>query len=200
MAVLRLAFVGDSFVNGTGDRMCLGWTGRVCALAMLRGHHITHYSLGVRRDTSSDIAARWRAEVSARLPADCDGRVVFSFGANDVCAGDDDGQRVSHARTLANAEAILNEARSRWPVLLVGPLPIADDPAASARAAVLGRALGELCAGLGVPYLNPYPDIAESRVWLREARSGDGAHPDAGGYEALAALVDGWDAWRAWVP
>lgn len=200
MAVLRLAFVGDSFVNGTGDRMCLGWTGRACALAMLRGHDITHYNLGVRRDTSADIAARWRAEVSARLPADCDGRVVFSFGANDVCPGDDDGQRVSIARTLANAQSILREARTLWPVLLVGPLPVADDPVASAQAAALGVALGEVCAGLGVPYLNPYTEIAESRVWLREALAGDGAHPDAGGYETLAALVDGWDAWRVWVP
>lgn len=200
MAVLRLAFVGDSFVNGTGDRMCLGWTGRACALAMLRGHDITHYNLGVRRDTSTDIAARWRAEVSARLPTDCNGRVVFSFGANDVCAGNDDGRRVSTARTLANADSILREARTRWPVLLVGPLPLADDPAASARAAALGVALGEVCVGLGVPYLNPYTEVAESRVWLREALAGDGAHPDAGGYETLAALVDGWDAWRVWVP
>lgn len=200
MAALRLAFVGDSFVNGTGDRMCLGWTGRVCALAMLRGHDITHYNLGVRRDTSTDIAARWRAEVSARLPADCDGRVVFSFGANDVCAGNDDGRRVSTARTLANADSILREARTRWPVLLVGPLPVADDPTASARAAALGVALEEVCVGLGVPYLNPYTEVAESRVWLREALAGDGAHPDAGGYETLAALVDGWDAWRVWVP
>ena len=51
---LRLCFVGDSFVNGTNDPDYLGWTGRVSILARGRGHMLTCYNLGVRRDTSSD--------------------------------------------------------------------------------------------------------------------------------------------------
>ncbi len=68
MATLRICFIGDSFVNGTGDPTCLGWTGRICAAAIARGHDVTHYNLGIRRQTSTDIQARWQEEVSLRLP------------------------------------------------------------------------------------------------------------------------------------
>jgi lysophospholipase L1-like esterase len=68
MGAARICFVGDSFVNGTGDPECLGWTGRICALACQKGHDVTYYNLGVRRETSTDIATRWRDEVSRRLP------------------------------------------------------------------------------------------------------------------------------------
>lgn len=200
MSALRIAFFGDSFVNGTGDRACLGWTGRVCAAAMARGHDVTHYSLGIRRDTSADIRTRWRAEADARLPPDCDGRLVFAFGANDVCPGDSpEGTRVSPSRSLANAEAILRKALTRRPVLMLGPLPIADDPAASVRAAELGDAMAGLCARLGVPYLHLHAVAAASPVWMGEALAGDGAHPGAGGYGLLAERVDGWAAWRRWL-
>lgn len=26
---MRICFIGDSFVNGTGDDTCLGWVGRI---------------------------------------------------------------------------------------------------------------------------------------------------------------------------
>ena len=56
---MRLCFIGDSLVNGTGDPTGLGWVGRVTASARRRGHDVTTYNLGIRRDTSADIAARW---------------------------------------------------------------------------------------------------------------------------------------------
>ena len=65
---MRLCFVGDSFVHGTNDPEYLGWTGRVSILAWARGHQLTCYNLGVRRDTSSEIAARWESESQRRLP------------------------------------------------------------------------------------------------------------------------------------
>lgn len=55
---MRLCFIGDSFVNGTGDDACLGWAGWICAAARQQGHDVTAYNLGVRRDTSTnDISA-----------------------------------------------------------------------------------------------------------------------------------------------
>jgi acyl-CoA thioesterase-1 len=81
---IRICFIGDSFVNGTGDPLCLGWTGRVSAAAIQQGYAVTSYNLGIRWETSADIAARWRDECARRLPAHSDGRVVFSFGANDT--------------------------------------------------------------------------------------------------------------------
>ena len=59
---MRICFVGDSFVNGTGDPECLGWPGRICAAARRAGHDVTYYNLGVRRDTSGDVQARWELE------------------------------------------------------------------------------------------------------------------------------------------
>lgn len=85
---IRICFVGESFVNGTGDPEFLGWTGRVCANVHQKGYEITYYNLGVRAETSRYLKQRWRKEVSYRLPKEYDGRVVFSFGVNDSrCRG-----------------------------------------------------------------------------------------------------------------
>src|SRR5690242_7873956 len=117
---MRLCFIGDSFVNGTGDPDCLGWVGRICAAARRRGHDLTVYNLGVRRDTSADIAARWQEEALRRLPAGMDGRLVFSFGAND-CMVEAGAPRVAPAQSLANARATLDAARRWRPTRMLGP-------------------------------------------------------------------------------
>jgi acyl-CoA thioesterase-1 len=55
---MRICFFGDSFVNGTGDDDALGWVGRAVASARHAGRDVTAYNLGVRGDTSADVAAR----------------------------------------------------------------------------------------------------------------------------------------------
>lgn len=193
---MRICFFGDSFVNGTGDDACLGWTGRLCAAARQAGHDITHYNLGVRRDTSADIAARWLAEAEARLPQDIDGRLVFAFGANDAA---DDGHgrpRLTREQTLTNAQAILTAAKAWRPTLMIGPPPLSD-PAADARLRALSQDLAQLCAGLAVPFLDVSDSLGAS-PWTADAVSGDGAHPNRGGYAALAAVIGAWAGWRAW--
>lgn len=197
-ASLRICFFGDSFVNGTGDDACLGWVGRACAAARRRGIDLTSYNLGIRRDTSADVLARWQREAEARLPPEHDGRLVFSFGANDCCPGDDaGGVRVAHGTALANAEAILTTAFAWRPTLMVGPLPICD-AAVDARTSELSAAFSALCARLGVPYLDLFWHVAASEVWVREVRAGDGAHPNAGGYTIIAEAFDLWPPWRNW--
>ncbi|HYE50589.1 MAG TPA: GDSL-type esterase/lipase family protein [Azospirillaceae bacterium] len=195
---MHICFFGDSFVNGTGDDECLGWTGRLCAAARRAGRDVTLYNLGVRGQTSADILARWEREAAARLPDGIDGRLVFSFGANDCTPGGDGGVKVAQARTLANAEAML-AAAARRPTLVVGPLPIGDDPESDARIAALVPGMAALCRRLGVPFLDVFGAMAADEAWTREAAAGDGTHPNAGGYAALARLVGGWEAWRAWV-
>ena len=74
---MRICFIGDSFVQGTGDDACLGWVGRVCAALRQQGRDLTSYNLGIRRDTSADIRQRWQREAQLRLPAEHDGRLVF---------------------------------------------------------------------------------------------------------------------------
>lgn len=190
MADVRICFFGDSFVNGTGDPAMLGWVGRVCA----QGSGITAYNLGIRRDTSADVRARWRDEAKRRLPPGVDARLVFSFGANDSVL-ENDRPRVDPAVSVANLQAILREAKNIGPVLVIGPPPLgiaiphADLPELCARFA-------RLCSAMAVPYLPVLDTLREGGVWLHEAAAGDGAHPGAGGYAALAGLVEAWPAWR----
>jgi lysophospholipase L1-like esterase len=189
---MRIAFVGDSIVNGTGDPDYLGWVGRVLRRERTRRPELTGYNLGIRRDTSGQVLARWREEVTRRLPPEIEGRVVFSFGVNDAV------QEVDPARTLAHAEAILGEAKARWPVLMVGPAPIVADDA-RARSLALDAMLAALCARLDVPYVAVFAGLMATPVWLDEARAGDGAHPGAAGYERLATLILASAAWQRWM-
>ena len=117
---MRICFFGDSFVNGTGDDDCWGWPSRLCAEARQRGCDVTFYNLGIRRDTSGDVARRWEHEASARLLPEHDGRLVFSFGVND-CVHEQGLPRVSEKASVANTRTILARARARWPTLVVGP-------------------------------------------------------------------------------
>jgi len=189
---MRICFVGDSMVNGTGDPEYLGWVGRVLRDERTRRPELTGYNLGIRRDTSGQILARWREEVTRRLPAEIEGRVVFLFGVNDAV------QKVDPARTLAHAEAILGDAKARWPVFMVGPTPIVPADVRE-RSRPLDAGFAGLCGRLDVPYLSVFDGLMETPTWLDEARAGDGAHPGAGGYARLAALVLASAAWRRWM-
>lgn len=198
MADIRICFVGDSFTQGTGDPACLGWPGRVGAAARARGHDLTVYNLGVRRETTADIRARWRAEVTPRLPASADGRVVFSFGANDATL--EDGRwRVGPDASAENARAMIAESRASYPVLVVG-LPPAPDAEKTARHAELSARYAAVCHELDVPYLDVLEPLKTATAWWAEVAAGDGIHPGAGGYAALAALVEAWEAWCRWLP
>lgn len=195
---IRICFFGDSMVNGTGDDACLGWVGRACAAARRGGRDITCYNLGIRRDTSEDVLARWEGEAKARLPAGHDGRLVFSFGANDACPGEDGDMRVPMDRAVANAEAILAAAAAWRPTLMVGPFPICD-PEVDTRAAELSARFSALCDRLGIPFLPVIDIVSSSLIWRGEVASGDGAHPNEEGYALVAEAFSRWSAWQEWM-
>lgn len=194
---MRICFIGDSFVNGTGDPLCQGWSGRVVSLARRNGHDVTHYNLGIRRDTSLDIAARWHGEAARRLPDGVDGRLVFSFGVND-CAIEGGVRRVPPDDTLKAARNMLREASAWKPTLMVGPPPIAGT-AVNFDTRIMSESLACLCAGLGVPFLDAFTPLSANPVWMTEVAATDGAHPGAAGYGLLAGLVAAWAPWREWV-
>ncbi|MGB1253860.1 MAG: GDSL-type esterase/lipase family protein [Candidatus Promineifilaceae bacterium] len=190
---VRICFIGDSFVNGTSDPEFLGWTGRVCAASLTDERHLTHYNLGIRRDTSIDIAARWQSETRSRFPDYSDNRIVFSHGVNDTTLVNGRWRRTM-AESTFDTNAMLTQASTRWPVLMVGPLPI-DDDEQNERTRQLDAAYAKLCAKINIPYLSVFEPIYQQGTWLREAHANDGAHPFAAGYTELAALVLAWDAW-----
>ena len=197
---MRICFFGDSFVNGTGDDDALGWVGRVVANARQSGRDVTGYNLGIRRNTSEDVAARWRGEAELRLPPEHDGRLVFSFGANDCAtSGDDGGPRIAREASVDQAQIVLEAAKGWLPTLMIGPGIIADDDAANARIARLSIDYARLCARIGVPYLDLPALLSASPTWTREALAGDGAHPNRGGYGIVADAVCRWPAWRRWM-
>ncbi|MNR83671.1 hypothetical protein D3C72_144530 [compost metagenome] len=189
----RICFVGDSFVQGTSDPLCLGWAGRVTQDAVARGINLTHYNLGIRRDTSRDIAARWEQECAARLPADCAQHVVFSFGVNDSAIYEG-ALRVPEEESLANCERILRSSAVRYKTLMVGPPPMPDAPH-NRRVAQLDQQFAEIAASLNVPYLSVFETLRKDEHWLKEAIANDFAHPRQYGYDRLASLVQAWSAW-----
>ena len=194
---LRICFVGDSFVNGTGDPEYLGWTGRVCAAALKQGIRVTYYNLGVRRETSADIRDRWRKEVIPRLPEEHHAGIVFSFGVNDITSAKEGG-RVAYGDSIANTRSILREASEVCRTFMVGPAPIASEHQNSS-IAKLSQGMEEVCTTLGVPYLDVFSSLHESAVWMDEVRTGDGSHPSSMGYAELAGLVISSPTWWAWL-
>ncbi|MEU3184011.1 GDSL-type esterase/lipase family protein [Streptomyces sp. NPDC006923] len=193
---LRIGFVGDSFVAGVGDPLCLGWAGRLAARALTEGQPLTFYNLGVRRETSSDVLARWQRECVQRLRDGSDLRLVLSFGVNDTTL-EGGLPRVAPDESTANLAELLGQAADRgWPVLMVAPPPV-DDPAHNARTALLDERFARVCHDASVPYVPVHRPLLDSAVWMREVRAGDGAHPGAGGYDEIAALVA--PRWRDWL-
>jgi lysophospholipase L1-like esterase len=190
---MRLIAFGDSFVAGVGDPEHLGWVGR--ALAGRRA--VTLYNLGVRRETSVDVAARWRREAGPRLTDAEPCRILVSVGVNDSIS-ESGAQRVAPAQTLLNVRAVLTEAQRLCPVLLVGPPPI-PEPGAAARVEALNEALLLLAGRLKAPFIDVFRPLAADGLWVREAQAYDGAHPGADGYQRLADLVSAHPAWRTFL-
>ena len=190
---LRVCFIGDSYVNGTCDPEYLGWAGRVAVAARRKGYNLTYYNLGVRRETSTDIARRWRPEVHARFPSSCTPFVVFAFGANDTTL---EGQqlRVAEAQSVENAREMLREARRHYTVAMIGPPPNTD-AGQNLRTRRLSSLFAEVAKSEAVPFLSVFDQLAVDETWMSEVRAGDGAHPGAAGYAKLAELVETWQEW-----
>lgn len=190
---IRICFFGDSFTNGTGDPTYLGWVGRVCARAADRGYPVTAYNLGIRRQTSVEIAERWPYELKQRLLPDVDQRLVFSFGVNDTTL-EQGKPRVALADTVQAAHRILAEASRRFATLFIGPPPIAE-LAQSERIQEVDQVLEKVAATYQVPYLSVFAHLVDAPIWTQQVAANDGAHPQAEGYAQMATFIDQWSGW-----
>lgn len=193
MRDIRICYVGDSFVNGTGDPIKLGWTGRLSASSQNDNRGITHYNLGIRRDTSENVLKRWEAECQARLPEVSENKVVFSFGVNDTVV--ESGQkRVSLENSIENARKILLKASRKYDVIMIGMPPI-DDEEQNKVIKELDTKYQVLCNELNIPYLSIYERLVNDEIWKSEVSANDGAHPRDKGYELLASFIKKWTDW-----
>lgn len=189
----RICFIGDSFVNGTGDPECLGWTGRVVTSARRKGYNLSYYNLGVRRETSSDIVRRWLDETKRRLPEDCRPFIVLSFGVNDTTL-ENGHVRVAETQSIENAQRIFIAAKSIAPALMIGPPPVADAEQ-NERIGRLSILWGNAAEKEDVPFLSVFESLSRDEIWMSEVSAGDGSHPGAASYARLAALVEAWPNW-----
>jgi lysophospholipase L1-like esterase len=198
MAQMRICFIGDSFVSGAFDDECMGWVGRISASARRRKHDVSPYNLGVRGETSIQIARRWRAEAEMRQSPQQEGRLVFEFGVND--AREVNGKRqMEAAQSLAAAREILGGAVAWKPTLMIGPPP-GGDQARNLRVKELSEAMARLCNELRLPYFDSFTLLAASSTFIPSTKAVDGTHPNADGYSEWARLIDEWPAWREWLP
>jgi lysophospholipase L1-like esterase len=212
MVQIRIGFVGDSITHGTGDETLLGWTYRVGQAEVGRGHDMTVYNLGIRADTSEIVEERWLAECRARLKPGFNCATVFAIGINDSAhekSENHDGRRVNLDRSLRIISEILVQAREFGPVLWVGPTPVIEDMMPIDRLPgviydfrndaidVYNRAYREKAAELEIPYLDLLSALIDDPAWDKSLRESDGLHPNAAGYDLMAALITDWTGWRA---
>jgi acyl-CoA thioesterase I len=188
VAPTRVLFFGDSLVAGVGDPAGGGWVARVLGACAAGGTPMTAYNLGVRRETSTQVVARWRAEAAPRIARGVDARLVVSFGANDETV-EDGTVRVpadSSARALA---AMLDEGRALdLAPFVVGPAPV-EDIDQNWRIEALTAAFADVCHARSTPFIGVFEPLLSSPVWMSEIAAGDGAHPGLDGYGLLAQLL-----------
>jgi acyl-CoA thioesterase-1 len=124
-----------------------------------------------------------------RLPTHVTGRLVFSFGVNDATF-ECNRPRVALTTSRLHLQSLLPSATHPYEMLVVGPPPPVDEPAHNERIAERSAVFAEVCAGEGVPYLAVFSALRRSDLWRTEGRGGDGTHPNAGGYQELARLIE----------
>ena len=114
-------FFGDSVTLGVNDAPAGGWVARLAGKAAEKGLNVppdTFYNMGVRKNSSRDILARWEAEYKARAMEGCPATLVFCFGTVDMAAPHAV-PNVPVGESAANAREILMKAREYGSVVFV---------------------------------------------------------------------------------
>lgn len=179
---------GDSYVAGVGDPKALGWVGRVAARTPpSTGVDLTAYPLGVRGETTEQVAVRMPLESASRFARGDEHRVVVATGINDAA------NYVPVERSTAALGFGLEAAGV--PALVVGPPPVGDDDLMS-RIGALDAAFSDLCERRDVRYISTFGPLKNRKPW-HEARADDGSHPNQTGYGLLSYVIlhGGWYQW-----
>jgi acyl-CoA thioesterase-1 len=169
-------FLGDSLVAGVGDEEGGGWVARIVAACHVHRMPVTAYNLGVRGETSLQVAARWRVEAAPRMRAGADHRLVVSFGANDTTL-ENGILRADPEDSTRALTGILDQARSLgFAPFVIGPAALDDDDQ-NDRIADLTERFARVCEQHGTPFVGLLEPLLASSAWMSEVAAGDGAHP-----------------------
>ncbi|MBL4797070.1 MAG: hypothetical protein JKY50_06635 [Oleispira sp.] len=191
---IRICFIGDSFVNGTGDEHALGWSGRLCVSANRElENSITYYNLGIRRNTSLDILNRIEFEIPSRLPTTIDSRVVVSFGVNDT-AMENGTTRISESDSIENFIKIVNFIQPNYELIIIGP-PAVNNEEHNIRIHSLNAEIKSKAKDLNVPYIELFSELIDDKNYKKEIFENDGAHPRKNGYENLSKIIEKPEDW-----
>ena len=191
---MRLIFIGDSIVAGSGDDECRGWVGRVGTVTRRAGVDHTPYNLGIGGDTTADVLARWEQEVARRLNPEIENRLVIQVGVNDAR----DGVERPADDSVADLGAFVDGARGAgFDPLVVGPIPTAQQ-GESERIGALSERFARVCADRSAAFIEVHAALRDNGAFLASLDS-DGYHPDADGYAEIAQVVlhNGWWEWLA---
>lgn len=194
---LRICFLGDSFVNGTGDQRYLGWVGGLAQRTLAAGVPLTSYNLGIRGETTALLLARAPSEVPRRFSGDFERAIVISIGTNDTNIVDGK-LRVQPAESVENIKRLSSTMEELGRILVIGP-PAVPDAAHNQRNAALDRAFEQTVDALAVPYISLQQFISADSYWLPQANKDDGYHPQWEAYDSVAAFIAGHAKWRAFV-
>ncbi|MDR1855674.1 MAG: GDSL-type esterase/lipase family protein [Desulfovibrio sp.] len=183
-------FFGDSVTLGVNDHAVLGgWTSRLVLgardMGLCRIPPDTLYNLAARRQTAGAVAHRWRGEMASREMPGFAPRLAFCLGVVDVVAPGG-GEPVPLETTMGDVAAILEEAVSLAPTLLVAPPPVAR-AATLAGLRTLRDAQAEVCTRLGVPFADVQDALAASPEYMDDLS--DGLHPGPAGCALMARLL-----------
>jgi lysophospholipase L1-like esterase len=191
---MRLIFIGDSIVAGSGDDDCRGWVGRVGSASRRAGVDHTPYNLGIGGDTTADVLARWEQEVTRRLNPDIENRLAIQVGVNDAR----DGVERDPDASAEDLERLIDGVRGLGlEPLVVGPTPTAQ-ATESERIGALSDRFGLICSERGASFIELHAALRGSGSF-QASLTADGYHPDADGYNEIAQVVlhNGWWQWLA---
>jgi lysophospholipase L1-like esterase len=137
-----------------------------------------------------------------------EGRLVFSFGINDISRPLGRETRVSHSDSVACATTMMREAKEWLPTIWIGPTPANESmspmsPApgiwfefSNERLLALNSAFKRVASELGIPFLDLATPLSTNASYQRSLVEGDRMHCSGEGYELIAEAVDAWPAWR----
>lgn len=181
-------FFGDSITLGVNVTPDDTWTSLVGVQLNAFGLPVpptTFYNLGVRKNSSKSVLARFETEFMTRKLPETEAYFVFLCGTVDMAMPKS--QTVhSIEESLGYTRSLIEKAKSYGQVLFMSGTPVKNEEH-SERVAALALEQEKLCAELGVEFINLHEILIQNQSYVQSLT--DGIHPLEMGNAAIADLV-----------